>query len=135
MFGHLPAIPPRAIRTGSWLARKALTRAIRPQLSVAVLLAAVLSLLPIAADAAKIHRLHLPYPQLDWPLEMTGARYAPVAGSDMAGGTQDDHLQAFKASRASCRAPPAQRTPPADPKALGISLRHPCRVAQTTEIS
>lgn len=66
---------------------------------------------------------------------MTGAQYAPVAWSDIAGWNQDDHLQAFKAFRASCKAISAQRNPPADPKALGVSLRHPCRVAQTTEIS
>ena len=66
---------------------------------------------------------------------MTGAQYAPVAWSEIAGWSQDDHLQAFKAFRASCKAISAQRNPPADPKALGVSLRHPCRVAQTTEIS
>src|SRR4051795_9273709 len=117
MFGHLPAIPPRAIRTGSWLAPKALTRAVGPWQPVAVLIAAALSLLPFAAHAAKIHRPHPPYPQLDLPPEIPGAQYFPVAWGDIAGWNEDDHLQALKAFRTSCKAIVALRTSPADPKA------------------
>jgi membrane-bound lytic murein transglycosylase A len=78
---------------------------------------------------------HLPYPSLDWPFEISGSQYAPVAWADIAGWSADDHLQAYKAFRISCTPIAAQRTPPADFKALGISLRDPCRAAKAAEIS
>ena len=53
----------------------------------------------------------------------------------MAGWSGDDHLQAYKAFRTSCKPISAQRKPPADPKALGISLRDPCRAAKALDIS
>jgi membrane-bound lytic murein transglycosylase A len=117
------------------LARKALTRAVGPLRAVAALIAAALPLLPLAADAAKTRHPRLPYPELDWPLEMTGAQYAPVAWGEIAGWAEDDHLQAFRAFRASCKAISAQRSPSVDSKALGTSLRHPCGIARTAEIS
>jgi membrane-bound lytic murein transglycosylase A len=95
-------------------------------------IAAALSLSPLAAHAA---RPHLPYPRLVWPIEITGSQYAPVAWADVAGWKEDDHLQAFSAFRASCKPIAAQRKPPADPKALGMSLRDPCRAAKTADIS
>jgi membrane-bound lytic murein transglycosylase A len=58
-----------------------------------------------------------------------------VAWADIAGWREDDHLQAYKTFRISCRPISAQRSPPADPKALGISLRDPCRAAKALEIS
>jgi membrane-bound lytic murein transglycosylase A len=91
-----------------------------------------LSLLPFAAHAA---RPHLPYPRLAWPLEITGSQYAPVAWADIAGWNEDDHLQAFNAFRASCKPIAAQHKLPTEPKALGISLRDPCRAARTADIS
>src|SRR5689334_21760420 len=94
MFGHLPATLPRAIRTGSWLAREARPSATDlGRWAAASLVAAVLSLPPLAAQGA---RLHLPYPELDWPLEITGGQYAPAVWADIAGWNEDDHLQAFK---------------------------------------
>src|ERR1041385_3873723 len=135
MFGHLPATPPRAIRTGSWLARKALTRASGPGRSVAVLVAAALSLWPFASHAARSHHPHLPYPQLDWPFEIAGGQYSPVSWGDVTGWYEDDQLRAFNAFRASCRPIAAQGKPAAEPKALGLSLRAPCRAAKTAEIS
>jgi membrane-bound lytic murein transglycosylase A len=95
-------------------------------------IAAALSLSPFTAHAA---RPHLPYPRLAWPLEITGSQYAPVAWADIAGWNEDDHLQAFSAFRASCTPIAAQRKPPADPKALGNSLRDPCRAAKAADIS
>src|SRR2546429_2512598 len=73
----------------------------------------------------------------------------------MAGWRQEDHLQAYKAFRASCKPISAQHNLPADPKgvdskaadskgvdskgvdskALGISLRDPCRAAKALDIS
>jgi membrane-bound lytic murein transglycosylase A len=64
----------------------------------------------------------LPYPRLEWPLQISGGQYAPVAW-------------AYKAFRLSCRPISAQRNPPADPKALGISLRDPCLAAKAADIS
>ena len=58
-----------------------------------------------------------------------------VAWADIAGWNEDDHLAAFKAFRASCKPIAAQTQPPADPKALGTSLRDPCRAAKAADIS
>ncbi len=77
----------------------------------------------------------IPYPRLDWPLEISGSQYAPVAWTDIAGWSEDDHLKAYQAFRLSCRPIAAQSKPPADPKALGTSLRDPCRAARALDIS
>jgi membrane-bound lytic murein transglycosylase A len=77
----------------------------------------------------------IPYPPLAWPFEISGSQYAPVAWANIAGWNEDDHLLAYKAFRASCTPISAQRNPPADPKALGISLREPCRAAKAADIS
>jgi membrane-bound lytic murein transglycosylase A len=95
-------------------------------------MAVALFLSPFTAYAA---RTHLPYPRLAWPLEITGSQYAPVAWSDIAGWNEDDHLQAFNAFRASCKPIAAQHNLPSEPKALGISLRDPCRAAKAADIS
>jgi membrane-bound lytic murein transglycosylase A len=104
-------------------------------------IAVVLSPCFFAAHAARTShtesrvRPHLPYPRLAWPLEIPGSQYVPVAWADIAGWSEDDHLAAYKAFRASCKPIAEQRNPPADPKALGISLRDPCRAAKATDIS
>jgi membrane-bound lytic murein transglycosylase A len=77
----------------------------------------------------------LPYPRLAWPLEIPGSQYVPVAWADIAGWSQDDHLAAYKAFRTSCKPIAEQRNLPVDPKALGISLRDPCRAAKAADIS
>ena len=77
----------------------------------------------------------LPYPPLELPFEINGGQYAPVAWSEIAGWSEDDHLAAYNAFRVSCRPIAAQRTPPADPKALGASLRDPCQIARGLELS
>nr|WP_156435768.1 MltA domain-containing protein [Bradyrhizobium lablabi] len=69
------------------------------------------------------------------PFQVSGGQYAPVAWSEIAGWSEDDHLAAYKAFRISCRPIAAQQKPPADPKALGASLRDPCRVAKGLELS
>jgi membrane-bound lytic murein transglycosylase A len=101
--------------------------------AAAVAIAVSLSLAPMAADGS--HRRHLPYPQLDWPLAISDSQYAPVAWADIAGWNDDDHLAAFKTFRASCKPISEQRSLPADPKALGISLREPCRAARAADIT
>ena len=114
------------------------------------MIAIALAAAPFAAIAARtahtargIHgaRPHIPdarripYPRLAWPLEVSGSQYVPVAWADIAGWSGDDHLQAYKAFRVSCRPIAAQRNLPADHKALGISLRDPCRAAKALDIS
>jgi membrane-bound lytic murein transglycosylase A len=104
-----------------------------------------LSVAAVAAYAARPHRSnppvrHLPYPRLAFPLEFNGSQYAPVAWTDIAGWSQDDHLLAYKAFRTSCKPISAQHNLPADPKgadskALGISLRDPCRAAKALDIT
>lgn len=85
-------------------------------------------------DDAVIPVRHLPYPHLAWPLEISGAQYLPLAWSDMAGWSEDDHLAAYKAFRASCRSVTAQRQPPGEWKALGTSLGDPCRAARRLDL-
>jgi membrane-bound lytic murein transglycosylase A len=72
----------------------------------------------------------LPYPQLDLPLQISGGQYAQLAWSDIAGWNDDDHLAAYNAFRVSCKPIAAQTGAPQDSKALGISLRDPCRAAK-----
>jgi membrane-bound lytic murein transglycosylase A len=132
------------------LAPEALTNTARVRRLVAAfgVMAIALTIAPFAATAARrahtpagSHGSHLPkprpvpYPRLEWPLEISGSQYAPVAWSEIAGWGGDDHLQAYKAFRISCRSIAAQGKPPADPKALGISLREPCRAARALDIT
>ena len=134
------------------MAPEALTNTARVRRLVAAfgVMAIALTIAPFAATAAgRAHtpagshgeRSHLPkprpvpYPRLEWPLEISGSQYAPVAWSEIAGWGGDDHLQAYRAFRISCKSIAAQRKPPADPKALGISLREPCRAAGALDIT
>jgi membrane-bound lytic murein transglycosylase A len=96
-------------------------------------IAVSLSLAPIPAGGSRPH--HLPYPQLAWPLVITGSQYAPVAWSDIPGWSDDDQLAAFKTFRASCKPISAQTNPAADSRALGNSLRAPCRAARSADIT
>jgi membrane-bound lytic murein transglycosylase A len=104
-----------------------------------------LSVFSLGAEAARRHHRstdaaipparHLPYPQLAFPMEIPGAQYVPLVWTDMAGWSQDDHLAAYRAFRASCRSIAAQRQPAAEPKALGTSLVDPCHAARSRDIS
>ncbi len=69
------------------------------------------------------------------PLEIAGGQYSPVAWADIAGWNNDNHLDAFKAFRAGCRAVIARPIPAVSQKALGASLREPCRAAKTVNVS
>jgi len=122
-------------------------RGIRHYAVAFCVIAVALSLTPLAVYAA--HRAHLahsarvhvpetrpvPYPRLEWPLEISGSQYLPVAWSDIAGWSDDDHLAAYKAFRASCMSIAGQRNGLADPKALGTSLREPCRAAKALDMA
>jgi membrane-bound lytic murein transglycosylase A len=131
------------------LAPEALTNAreIRHYAAACCVIVVALALTPFTADAARRARTthgareHLPdtrpipYPRLEWPLEIPGSQYAPVAWSDIAGWNEDDHLAAYKAFRVSCMSIAEQRNAPTDPKALGTSLRTPCRAAKALGIT
>src|SRR5712672_2291332 len=134
MSGPLPATLLHAIRTGSWLAREALTdaRGFGRYAASLCVIAIALSRAPVAAQVA---RRHLPYPSLTTPLEISGSQYTPVGWADIPGWSEDDQLQAYKAFRISGKPISAEQQPPADPKALGISLRDPCRAAKALDIS
>src|SRR5215211_38173 len=147
MSGHSPATPPHAIRTGSWLAPEALTdtRGVKGFAAAVGVIALALSLAPADVQAVRAkhpgHRAteaaprRLPYTQIALPLEISGSQYMPLAWSQVAGWNDDDHLAAYKAFRVSCRPIAAQGDAPADPKALGTSLRDPCRIAKGLELS
>ncbi len=70
-----------------------------------------------------VHR----YPNAMWPLQIDGSQYAPVNWRDLQGWSDDDSLPAFKTFRESCRPIAAQTRLPPDEKALGTSLREPCK--------
>ena len=126
------------------MVREALTDAGRLRPYAAATLIAALVSLPLAAWAARSWRAyhaerdtvrHLPYPRLDLPLEIAGSQYIPLAFTDIPGWTQDDHLAAYNVFRKSCRPIAAQGSASADDKALGNSLRDPCRLARETNIT
>src|SRR6186713_2797191 len=130
MSGHSPATQVLAIRTGNWLALEARPETRRLSRLAFGVIALACSLAPVDA-LARYSRAHkppplppppavryLPYPELELPFQVDGGQYAPVAWSEIAGWNEDDHLAAYKAFRISCRPISAQRTPPADPKAL-----------------
>jgi membrane-bound lytic murein transglycosylase A len=129
------------------LAREAVTnaRGLRQYAAACALIVAALSLVTSGA-AYTVRHLRaphsqlpitraVPYPHRAWPLEINGGQYIPLAWAEIAGWSDDDHLQAYQAFRTSCRPIAAQHMLPADPKALGISLRDPCRAAKAANIS
>ena len=101
--------------------------------AVVAAIAVSLSLAPMPADGSH-HLRHLPYPQLAFPLVISGSQYAPTAWRDIPGWNDDDHLAAFKTFRASCKAISGQTGPPGD-KALSGSLREPCQEARAADIT
>jgi membrane-bound lytic murein transglycosylase A len=97
---------------------------------------AIVAALPLISIADAVARPHYHPPrQLVWPLTISGSQYAPIAWADVAGWNQDDQLAAYKAFRDSCKAVSQQQAAPSDPKALGASLRDPCRAARAADIA
>jgi len=102
---------------------------------------AAVALAPYAAEAVRSVRRsvaperHLPYPQLDWPLEITNSQYLPLAWSDVPGWNDDDQLAAYRTFRASCRPIAAKPDGAVEDKALGDSLRDPCREARSADLA
>ncbi len=131
------------------MAREARIDVRRLKQCIAVLTVAAVAqlLLPFVVMAAHRWRSHqapaphiaersLPYPLLDMPIEINGSQYMPVAWSDVPGWNDDDQLAAFQTFRASCKSIAAQHDgAPAEPKALGASLREPCRAARAADIA
>jgi membrane-bound lytic murein transglycosylase A len=103
--------------------------------AAAAAIAVSLSLAPLPSADGRHSRHHLPYPKLALPLVISGSQYVPLAWTDVAGWDDDDHLAAFKTFRASCKAISAEPHGTADPRALGRSLREPCRAAKTADIT
>src|SRR5205085_12146061 len=142
MSGRSPATQPHATRTGNWLAPAAPADPHGNQYRAVAcwLIALALALLPASADSRAVHSRYyraepqpkprlLPYPALDLPLEIPNSQYVPLAWSEVTGWHDDDHLAAYRAFRTSCQPIAAQSGPPAESKALGTSLRDPCRMA------
>src|SRR5579871_6578427 len=113
-------------------------------------IALTLALIPLGAMAARKvhsslawHGIHsqlpahriIPYPTLEWPVEINGSQYMPLSWNEIAGWSDDDHLQAYKTFRVSCASIASQRSQVSDSRALGASLRDPCRTAKALEIS
>jgi membrane-bound lytic murein transglycosylase A len=102
-----------------------------------------LSLYPFAAEAVRGRHTRqalpperqLPYPDLPLPLEIPNSQYVPLAWTDVPGWTDDDHLAAYKTFRASCKPIAAKGDGQPEPKALGDSLRDPCRDARALDLS
>jgi peptidoglycan lytic transglycosylase A len=102
-------------------------------------------LLPIFAVAARYHTHReasgrvapraLPYPQLDLPMQISGSQYIPLNWADVPGWNDDDQLAAFQTFRTSCRSIAAQHDATADARALGTSLRQPCRASRAADIN
>jgi membrane-bound lytic murein transglycosylase A len=121
-------------------------RGFRTRAAAGWLIALLLALLPASADSRAIHsRAHrvdpqpkprlLPYPALELPVEIPGSQYVPISWRDVTGWSDDDHLAAYKTFRTSCQPIVAQNGPPSESKALGTSLRDPCRIARGIELS
>jgi peptidoglycan lytic transglycosylase A len=121
------------------LVLEARTSSNRLRYAAAVVAAALaLVLTPLVAHAVRHSRSQpavrlLPYPRVPMPFEINGAQYLPVAWNEVAGWSADDHLAAYKAFRASCRSIAVQAQQASDSRALGNSLRDPCRAAKSQE--
>ncbi|MBR0758508.1 MltA domain-containing protein [Bradyrhizobium jicamae] len=82
------------------------------------------------------HKRAVPYPNLELPLQVPGSQYEPLAWSSIPGWSDDDHLSAYKTFRASCKPIAGQpQGAPAEAKALGASLRDPCRIAKGLDLT
>ena len=110
---------------------------------IAAAFAAVVLALPLSQDVDarsrparhyRVSAVEFPHhPPRPWPLEFPNAQYLPLAWADVDGWADDDQLAAFKTFRISCQPIMAERGDPAQPKALGVSLREPCRAARAAE--
>src|ERR1700750_2564758 len=107
--GHSRATYSPAVRTGSWLERKADTEPGSCRFSAAAFVFAAIVLTCSAAADARVrrHSHHVeeaepgyrkrPAPaSIQWPLVIPGVQYNPLAWTDLPGWNDDDQLAAFK---------------------------------------
>ena len=85
----------------------------------------------VTRRAAVEFPLHPPKP---WPLEFPNAQYLPLSWAEVDGWADDDQLAAFNTFRLSCQPIMAGQGEPATAKALGTSLREPCRAARKADV-
>src|SRR5262245_44866014 len=129
MSGRSPATWARATRTGAWSPPTAGSER-SPSLRrwraapVGLILCGLLSVAPALAKRGGAPT----------PLEIANSQYEPLRWGDIPGWAEDDQLSAFAAFLASCKPILAQQEPPKEPKALGMSLREPCRAARAVRI-
>ncbi|KWV45946.1 lytic transglycosylase [Bradyrhizobium macuxiense] len=69
------------------------------------------------------------------PLHISGSQYEPLTWTNIPGWNDDDHLAAYKAFRTSCKPIAAQQGLAPESKALGGSLRDPCRIAKRLDLT
>ncbi|MBV9561052.1 MAG: MltA domain-containing protein, partial [Bradyrhizobium sp.] len=77
----------------------------------------------------------LPYPQLPLPMQIVGSQYIPMSWADVPGWNEDDQLAAYRTFRDSCRPIVAGKSIGPNTKAIGSSLRDPCRAARASDIT
>lgn len=115
------------------MGREARSNAGRPRARLATLCLAI-GLLGVFSLPAEARRAHHPKPHHSphriAPIEIPGGQYAPTTWDALDGWRDDDHLAAFAAFRKSCVAILAARQPSPTSKAIGDSLRAPCRAAK-----
>jgi membrane-bound lytic murein transglycosylase A len=104
-------------------------------IAAAAAIAVSLSLAPLPSADGRHNQHLLPYPKFALPLTISGSQYVPVLWTDVPGWDDDDHLAAFQTFRTSCKAISSQSDGGAEPRALGMSLREPCRAAKRADIS
>jgi membrane-bound lytic murein transglycosylase A len=92
-----------------------------------LLLAGALAPLPMIAAPTLASAESVPHKA---PFQIANGQYIPATWNNLPGWRDDNQLAAFMTFRASCKPIMAQRKPVIDDsKALGASLREPCRVA------
>lgn len=93
-----------------------------------------MGLLGVFSLPAEARRAHHPKshhsPHRVAPIEIPGGQYAPTTWNALTGWQDDDHLAAFATFQKSCKAVLAARQPSPTSKAIGDSLRVPCRAAK-----
>ena len=107
-------------------------------------IAVALSLAPLMRSPrirASMHvRPHLPvvvipYPRLAWPLEISGSQYTPVGVGRYRGLERGRSAAGVQGVSHQLQADSGATTTSRRSKALGISLRDPCRARQSLDIS
>jgi membrane-bound lytic murein transglycosylase A len=90
---------------------------------------------PYRSHHAAQHQQRHHHRAVEWPLEIPGSQYAPVKWSEVTGWSADDQFAAFKTFRASCVPILAAKPGRANGKAIGDSLREPCRAAKAAHVA